>query len=357
MLNKLNKYRNRISFYLRKKVNKKYVILESDDWGLERAKDKNALEKIIEKYGEQNCSRWTKDSLETAEDLDQMFDLFSLFENKFDKGPVLTANFITHNLDYSSKDTLQFKPISEGYNFGSKALFEKYREGIDKKYFIPQLHGFSHYDTSLLERDFCSENFHADFKTGFPLAKSTIRGNLSIYRGECFDPNFDTNIVKAVEVFKSTFGFYSKTFIPPHYSYTDKASRLLSRQHICLLQSTGHFLSANGAGSVSPLFRKKKGLHYSGRNTRLDTHPDYNYLAQNCIRGIETAFVHEMPAVIDIHRVNFSGTFSPETRKMTLEELNKVFVHLYQNHPDVIFLSSDALISVLEDTSMKNESY
>jgi hypothetical protein len=280
-----------------------------------------------------------------------MFDLFSHFKNKFDKAPLLTANFITHNLDYSSIDTLQFKPISEGYNFGSETLFKKYREGMDGKYFIPQLHGFSHYDTTLLERDFRSENFRADFKIGFPLAISTIKGNLSIYRGECFDPNFDTNIVKAVEVFKSTFGFYSKTFIPPHYAFTSKASRLLSSQHICLLQSTGHFLSANGTGSVSPLFRKKKGLFYSSRNARLDTHSDYNYLAENCIRGIETAFAHNMPAVIDIHRVNFSGRFSPETRQKTLEELNKVFVHLYQNHPDIIFLSSDALISVLEDTS------
>ncbi len=333
------------------------MLIESDDWGLERAKDENALGKIIEKYGSRNCSRWTKDCLETVEDLDQMFELFDLFKNKFDGGPVLTANFITHNLDYSSGGSLQFKPISQGYNVGERELFEKYRQGLDKKLFIPQLHGFSHYDTSLLKQAFHSEDFSEDFETGFPLAKSTIKGNLSLYRGECFDSNFKINILKATDVFKETFGYYSRTFIPPNYLFDTKISRILAGHHIALLQSTAHFLSANGNSSVGPLFRTKGGLIYSVRNSRLDTHSDYNYLAENCIRGIETAFLNRVPAIIDIHRVNFSGNFSPNTRQKTLDELNKVFVHLYQNHPETVFISSDALIGVVSDIAKEKHGY
>ena len=352
MLNQLNRYKRKISFYLRKKVTRKYVIIESDDWGLERAKDEDALSKIVQKYDDRNCTRWTRDALETEEDLDQLFVLFDYFKNKFDQPPIITANFITHNVDQSSKERLKFKPISEGYNYGNAGLFDKYREGFDKKYFIPQLHGYSHYDTSLLEQCFQSDDFVEDFKIGFPLAKSTIKGKLSLYRGECFDPNFSKIIVEAIEVFKTTFGYYSKTFIPPNYLYSDKMNRLLTAHHIELLQSTGQFLSTGGNEVVRPYFRRKKGLLYSIRNARLDTHFHYNCLSEYCIKHIESAFTNKMPAVIDIHRVNFSGKYSPETRLKTLEELNKVFLYLYQKHPESIFISSDALLKVFSQAAI-----
>ena len=243
MTKQMNVLKRKISFNLRKKVAKKYVILESDDWGLERAKDGDALQTIIDKYSAKKISRWTTDSLETVQDMDLLYDLFDTFKNKFENAPVLTANFITHNIDYSSKDRLQFKPISEGYNFGDTNLFAKYKEGFDKKYFIPQLHGFSHFNTNLLAQDFHSKDFLEDFATGFAMAKTTIKGNLKLYRGECFDPNFKTNFREAALVFEKTFGFYSKTFIPPNYLYDDKQNSILKQNHIELLQSSSDFLN------------------------------------------------------------------------------------------------------------------
>jgi len=51
-----------------------------------------------------------------------------------------------------------------------------------------------------------------------------------------------------------------------------------------------------------------------------------------------------MPAIIDMHRVNFSGTYTPEYRNMALEELEKVICFLAKNYPEVLFLASDELI-------------
>ena len=99
---------------------------------------------------------------------------------------------------------------------------------------------------------------------------------------------------------------------------------------------------------MHPFFRKKEKLLYSVRYGRLDSHPDYNFLAEQCIKNIETMFYYKMPAIIDVHRVNFSGNFSPETRLQTIEELNKVLLYLYNKHPDTIFISSDAFINVLK---------
>ena len=87
-------------------------------------------------------------------------------------------------------------------------------------------------------------------------------------------------------------------------------------------------------------FRSKNQLLCSTRNCRLDVHSDYNYNSEFCIKGIERAFENEMPAIIDIHRVNFSGTYAPETRIKTLQELKKVFDYIYWKHPEVHFITS-----------------
>lgn len=346
-MKRINRYKRLISYYLRKKVDQKLLVMESDDWGLERARDSNALEAIISKYGAERISRWTKDSLETVDDLVMIYDLFELHKDKFNSPPVLTANFVTHNLDYQSKYELKFKPISQGYNYGDAELFNKYNEGIKKKYFIPQLHGFSHYNVALLKKDFDSENFLEDFELGFPLAKSTIKGNLSMYRGECFDPDFSVNFSRATEAFNKRFGYYSTTFIPPNYIYNRKQSRTLIKNKIELLQSGATVVTDKGKNLISPFFRKKSRIIRSCRNARLDTHQDYNYLADHCINQINKAFEQKSPAVIDIHRVNFSGKFSPETREKTLTELDKVFTYLHKHHPQTKFLSSNELVKYL----------
>lgn len=344
----INLLKRKLSFHLRKKVEKKYVIFESDDWGLERAKDSTALQAIVDKYSKAKISRWTTDSLETVEDLDMLFDLLALFKNKFEHSPVITANFITHNIDYSSQEALQFKPISEGFNFGSTDLFAKYKEGFEKDYFIPQLHGFSHYNTEILKNNFHSSDFQEDLKVGFPMAKSTIKGNLKLYRGECFDPNFSSAIKAATEVFKTVFGYYSKTFIPPNYLYDDRQNSILYENHVEQLQSTAHFLDQKGKTALRPFFRKNNKLLYSVRYGRLDTHSDYNFLADHCIKEIEAMFSYKMPAIIDVHRVNFSGNYLPENRQKTIEELHKVLLYLQKNHPETIFISSDKLNDIMK---------
>lgn len=344
-----NKYKRKLSFALRKKTNQKIIVIESDDWGMERAKDEISLHKIIEKYDKKNISRWTTDALETIEDMNIMFDLFDNYKNKFKQNPKITANFITHNIDHSSPEKLIFKPFSEGYNFADNTIFKKYTEGIEKGFFKPQLHGFCHFDTNLLAADFHSNDFQNNLKLGFATAKTTIKSHLSLYRAECFDNNFEQNINQAAEIFKTVFGYYSASFIPPNYMYLNKLNPILYKNHIKSLQAASHFVNKKGNNSINPYFRYKNEIFYSGRNARLDTHHDYNYLADNCIKQIENAFLHQVPAIIDIHRVNFSGKYNPETRLKTIEELDKILKYLDKNHPESIFISSDELIATLKN--------
>jgi hypothetical protein len=348
MIKKINKYKRLMSFQLRQKIEKKIVIIESDDWGMERAKDQECLDAIIDKYKKKRISRWTTDALETVDDMKLLYDLLDSHKDKFRFKPIITANFITHNIDHSSPEQLVFKPISDGYNFADNKIFKSYTDGIARGFFKPQLHGYSHYDTNLLAEDFNSKRFQKNLKLGFATAKTTIKKHLSLYRAECFDPNFENNIHQAAEVFKNVFGYYSDSFIPPNYSYLDSLNPILYKNNIKSLQAASHFVDRNGNNSVNAQYKYKNNLLYTARNARLDTHPDYDYLADNCINQIETAFSQKVPAVIDIHRVNFSGKFSPNTRQKTIEELDKVLRYLYKFYPDVVFMTSDELLRIYQ---------
>ena len=113
MFRKINTYKRKLSFALRKKTNHKIVIIESDDWGMERAKNDHCLQAITSKYKINNITRWTTDALETTADMDLIFDLLNDYKDKFEQHPKITANFITHNIDHSSPEKLIFKPISD----------------------------------------------------------------------------------------------------------------------------------------------------------------------------------------------------------------------------------------------------
>ena len=106
--------------FLGKRVDKKYIIIESDDWGLERALTPECLLWMEKKFGRNNFTRWTTDSLESEEDLQLLFGVLDDFKNKFDSPPIITANFITHNIDYQSKSELKFIPLHLGFNSHSE---------------------------------------------------------------------------------------------------------------------------------------------------------------------------------------------------------------------------------------------
>ena len=64
---------------------------------------------------------------------------------EFESPPKITANFITHNIDYDKKTELSFTPLNQ-LLIKNKILKKKYFEGIHGKIIYPQLHGYCHYN-------------------------------------------------------------------------------------------------------------------------------------------------------------------------------------------------------------------
>ena len=347
MRNPLN-FKKHLPHFLRNKQKKKFIIIESDDWGLERALTEDSIEWMKKKYTPEKLSRWSYDSLETEDDLNELFEVISRFKNKFESPPVITANFITHNVDYSNKDSLKFRSLSEGFNDHDNKIKEKYTEGIKNGYIFPQLHGYSHYNISESEKYFDTPEGKESFENKFFYAKTTTKGNLKFLDGEFSNVNSAKDFLKiATEEFKKYFGFYSATLIPPTFIFDRDYIEEVKKNKIEMIQSSNRLLTTDGKRYKFPYLQNRKGLFWSVRNARLDPHGSYNFDHEQCIDSIGKAFKYNLPAVIDFHRVNFAGRYDKEYRTNTLKELSLLMEKIHKNWPESEFIHSQKLNEIL----------
>lgn len=354
-MNLKNKILSSISHRFRKKIEDQIIIIESDDWGLERALHEDAIKWMEKKYGRNLFSRWSTDCLETSEDLFLLYEVLEKHKNNFRKRPVITANFIMFNVNIESNN-LYFRSINNGFSPLSEDVRPLYFEGINKGYIFPQLHGYCHYNPLLVEQYAeTDEALEASFN-GFFLAKTTIKGHLSFLHGEMSEKNpyVERNFSIAQCEFEKFFGFKSSSFIPPTFILDSEFFNVLKKNKISYLQAANRYINSKNEKYFYPYLRRKNNIIWGIRNARLDPHVDYNFDHEKCLKNIESAFKNKMPAIIDFHRVNFSGKYNPSYRDNTLKELNQLFIKISKNWPNAIFLNTLEFINVLYGTQ---ESY
>ena len=169
------------------------LVLESDDWGLERT----PCAELLSRYGE--ATDWALESTESAEDLEELFAVLLKHRDQFGRPACMTANFVVSNPDYSAIERSGF---SEYHNVPIDVscppdVMAKYREGIEEKCFYPQYHGLRHFHPLALLRDLRSdfpgarELFYHGSATGLGM----IRGMLWRYHSEyqeCGASQFDS---------------------------------------------------------------------------------------------------------------------------------------------------------------------
>ena len=347
MKNPLNVFKY-LPHILRKKFNEKYIIIESDDWGLERAPSADSIKWLKKKYGSEKLSRWSFDSLETDEDLSVLYEVLEKHKSGFEYPPVITANFITHNIDYSNKNELKFISLSNGFGNADKKIKILYDTGIENKFIFPQLHGFSHYNITSLEKYFLSDEGKEAFSENYFTAVSTIKGSFKFLQGELSNSNKELVKIKAgADEFRNYFGFNSATIIPPTFIFDPGVTNILKMIDLKLIQSSNRLVTSENRRIRFPYFQKRKGMYWSVRNCRLDPHEDYNFFHGQCIDSMRNAFENQIPAVIDFHRVNFAGTFAPEYRERSLRELDLLLSETKKRWPEAKFIHTQKLNEIL----------
>ncbi len=307
------------------------------------------------------------DSLERSEDLSVLFDVLLSVRDKNGKPAVVTANSVVANPDF---ERIKNSGFTEYYYEEVTNTFKKYKgcenslgvlkQGINSMVWHPQFHGREHLNVirwmkALQQKDdvtmlsFNQQHFGLSDKV---TPKLKVRymdalGNV----GEASLEEEGKVIEEGTRLFEKLYGYKSKSFIAPCYTWRKEIESILAYNGLKYLQGIAF---QQIPVQENPL-KFKSCYHYMGEKNRFGQY----YIVRNaffepykggavdyvgeCLNRINIAFQCHKPAIISSHRVNFIGTLDESHRDKNLGLLKELLKKIIQKWPDVEFLTSDQL--------------
>ncbi len=372
MLAKLKVYKN----YLKSsKVRNRIIVIESDDWGGIRMPSKSVFEILKGKEIDVISNPFNSfDTLETDDDITVLLSLLNKIELKFKIKVKITLNFILANPDFdlikaSKYKQYYFKTFTETYSESDKSqnVFSLIKEGISLGYFQPQFHAREHVDVdrwlSLLQNKnldvmeaFNNNTFGLSFKTNMGI-------NLWQAYNYSTQKNMDLiklSIIEGLSLFEDIFGFKSLSTIAPSGVWNNEIEEVWSNLGVKYIQSfVVQKESKPMRGQLKSVFhytgqKSKNGLMYLVRNCFFEPSTNQNNdWVKICFNQIRFAFFFNKPAVISMHRINFSGDIDKKRRDVSLNNFEILLSKIVAKWPDIKFMSSDELGELISNKNIK----
>lgn len=353
------------------KTNKKILVIESDDWGSIRMPSKKIFNNLLT-YGipVDKCPYNLYDSLETAEDLEALFDVLSSIKDKKGNSLKITANSILTNPDFdkikqSNFSEYFYEDFITTYNRinGNSKSYNLIKQGIESGIYIPQLHGREHLHVkewlkSLKEGD--KEVLFAFDQGiwGFPtkrFKKSKMNFSTAFHIRNKEEESFVVkSIDEASSLFEDIFGFKSESFIAPRYIWNEAVEKELNNCGVKYIQ--GLFVQ-----QIPDRNNLKTKIHFSGSRNRFNQiylnrnvffEPSQNNKTaweKDALKRVDIAFRWRKPAVISMHRLNFMGGLNESNRKNNLLALKQLVNKIQKKYPDIIFMSTNELGKLIDN--------
>ena len=301
------------------------------------------------------------DSLECNNDLELLFEVLSSFNDSVGNRPVITANSIVGNPDFRKIKQSEFK---EYYYESVTETLKRYperdkvemlwREGINAGIFHPQFHGREH--VNIVRWMEALRKRSAAIMVTFD-QETTFSGNGDYNFMEVLDYNTpaDLGLMKealsdGLSMFEQIYGFRSKSFIPPCYTWNSEIEEVLSANGVKYIQ--GLFIQSVPTGTFE-IYKKKYhflgsrnafGQYYLVRNCFFEPSlSNVNDPVGECLSRINIAFRWHKPAVISAHRINFIGSLHEKNRADNLRLLHELLKRIIEIWPDVEFMTSEQL--------------
>ena len=352
---------------------KKYMVIESDDWGSIRMPSKEVYDFLLKKGVGVDKSYFTKyDCLESNDDVELLFDVLASYKDNLGNYPVITALTIMANPDFekikaSSKKEYHFEFLKDTYKKypnHSEVMNLWKGTGIKENLLWPQFHGREHINVKkwmrAINADDENENLAFDNKVILGLRKDRLshtRGQFDYmaafeYENEKHMKKIESIAANGLQLFNNVFGFKSKSFAASGSIRGDHLDRVLSENGVLYHQLGQQFVpQPDGKLKMINKFwgdKNKYGQIYWRRNATFEPSksPDDDWV-NKCLKDIEIAFRWGKPAVINSHRVNFSGGISTKNRDNTLKLLNSLLKGILLKWPDVEFINSEQLGDVI----------
>lgn len=344
------------------RTKRKIVVIESDDWGSIRMPSREVYAKFEEKGMELAESDYNRlDSLESNNDLKELFKVLRSFKDSKGNHPVFTANCVVGNPDFKKIRNSGFKeyfyePVTETlkkYPNRDKVL-ELWKKGNREGIFRPQFHGREHVNVVRWMEALAKKSPEIMFTFD---NETTFSGDGDYNFMEVLDYNspddlaqMKQSLTEGLELFEKIFGFRSKSFIPPCYTWNSAVEESLNKGGVNYIQ--GLVVQQIPTGTFENYKRK---FHFLGNRNSLGQ----TYLVRNaffepsltkasdpvgdCLNRIRLAFRWNKPAIISSHRINYIGSLDPKNREDNLILLKKLLDEILIKWPDVEFMSSDQL--------------
>ena len=357
------------------KSNRKILVIESDDWGSVRIRDKVAYTALKDKGLNVDQVHYDSfESLESNEDLELLFDLLLSFKDKNGRHPVFTPMCIMGNPDFekireSDYQYYFFQPLHETIKEfpNSNYILDLWKVGFDNDLFAPEIHGREHINVRRYLKILQSH----DGKEGLRYALEHHSAGPSAYKGINYPnylgalypepkeeiPELHNYIIEAGKLFKEYMGYKPRVFIAPNAEEPKELESSLSQIGVKYLTRSKKRIYPLGDGHFAKEwnFVGKKNEYdqiYLNRNAFFEPvcfgeHEHITDWVDSCLNEIEIAFRWRKPAVISSHRVNYVGSISPQNRDQGLKELKRLLTKVLKKWPDVEFRSSFELGQVI----------
>lgn len=356
------------------KTNRKIVVIESDDWGSIRMPSKKVYQRCLNNGIKVDNSPYCKyDSLASEQDLDYLFSVLNKHFDSNGSPAVLTANCVVANPDFdkirrNNYQAYEYECISETFKKypNHSNCLTLWKDGKNIGVFHPQFHGREHLNINLWLNFL--KNRHPQFCAAFEdrfwgLSNDVIDGH-AISIQASFDAmeqkeifGHSEIILDGVKIFQKLFGYKSKSFIANNFIWSPDIEPALKKGGVRYIQGMKY--------QKMPLLNSKKremlrhhvgdrnvtGQLYLIRNCIFEptqSNPNFDNVG-HCLKQIRNAFSWNKPAIIMSHRLNYVGFLDEKNRNQNLGKLDMLLGNIKRLWPEVEFLTSDELGTVIEN--------
>jgi hypothetical protein len=341
------------------RTNRKIIVFESDDWGSIRMPSREAFNRLLSTGIQVDNNHYNRfDALESNADIEGLFDILSAFKDKNGNHPVFTGACVVANPDFEKIKRADFKqyfyePFTQTLKRypAHDRVFDLWKEGINKRLFVPQFHGREHLNVRRWLRDLQAGNTHTMLAFDNQLWGIT---SSMIKRGyqPAFEPDTSDDIKyhaevisEGVELFEELLGYSPRYIVPPNGPFSNRLMPKLEEKRIKYIMVEKWQKEPLGDGRIINRFhylgkKNSYGIMYLSRNASFEPALDTSDWVDKCLADIDFAFRIHKPATISTHRVNYIGYLNASNRSRNLLLLKELLRRIIVKWPEVEFFSS-----------------
>ncbi len=365
--------RRRIMNFPGWRTNRKIVVFDSDDWGSIALPSKETYLNLMDAGFNLDLNPYLKyDSLASENDLTSLFDILKKFHDKNGNYPVFTANTVVANPDFeaieaSGFNTYHYELFTESLKkYGNhENSFKLWHEGYKEGLFYPQFHAREHLNVKywMNALRLGHPQITYGFRKKFYILDTATHPNIEHSCTSAYYPKdeeeyymIEDSIKDGLQIFRRLFGFSSRSFTATGHIWNSRLESLLKNEGVRYLK--GIMIQREPVIGTS---RFRKRYNYTGKENSLGMihlvrnaffepglTEDKDGEVADCLERIDVAFACKKPAIISTHRINYIGSICEEFSKDNLRHLDHLIKFILKKYPDVEFMSTDQLGSLIE---------